>query len=343
MRQLLREDLIHVFDKTEGIWDAFRNKSIFITGGTGFFGKWLLESFLYINQELQLGASVTVLTRDPKKFLGDFPFYKEQQALRFIEGDILNFDFPSGDYHYIIHAATEADAALNNSQPLRMVDTITVGTRRMLDFAREKSAESFLFVSSGAVYGKQPEAVTHIEESQSFPVDINNPQSAYAEGKRIAELYCSIYHSHYNIPVKIARCFAFVGPHLPLDKHFAIGNFVLNALNGKDIVLKGDGTPYRSYLYAADLTVWLWTILIKGANNLPYNVGSDEEIRLAELANLIKEMKNLPGVKILTPADPRKPIERYVPNVELAKQSLRLEVAIKLQNALENTFKFYEN
>src|SRR5205085_5588927 len=104
-----------------------------------------------------------------------------------------------------------------------------------------------------------------------------------------------------------------------------------------------DGTPYRSYLYAADLTVWLWTILIKGANNLPYNVGSDEEIKLAELANLIKKMKNLPDVKVLTPPDPRKPVERYVPNVELAKQSLRLEVAIKLQKGLENTFKFYEN
>jgi nucleoside-diphosphate-sugar epimerase len=334
---------MHIYQKTEGIWEALRNKAIFITGGTGFFGKWLLESFAFVNEKLQLGASITVLTRNPKKFLNEFPFYRERGGVRFIEGDILNFHFPSGDYDYIIHAATEADAALNTSQPLKMIDTITVGTRRMLEFAREKLVDSFLFVSSGAVYGKQPDDVTHIKESQSFPVNINIPHSAYAEGKRIAELYCSIYHSNYNIPVKIARCFAFVGPHLPLDKHFAIGNFILNALNGEDIVLKGDGTPYRSFLYAADLAIWLWTILVKGENNFPYNVGSDEDINLANLANLIKEMKYLPGVKILTPPKPGKPVERYVPNVELAKQSLGLEVEIKLKEALENTFKFYQN
>lgn len=339
----MEEDLIHIYNRTEGIWDAFRNKAIFITGGTGFFGKWLLESFVFVNEKLQLGASMTVLTRNPKKFLEDFPFYLRQPAVHFIEGDILNFEFPSEDFNYIIHAATEADAALNSSQPLRMLDTITVGTRRMLEFARGKSLDSFLFVSSGAVYGKQPEAVTHLKESHSFSVDINNPNSAYAEGKRIAELYCSIYHSHYNIPVKIARCFAFVGPYLPLDKHFAIGNFILNALAGNDIVIKGDGSPYRSYLYAADLAAWLWTILAKGDNNLPYNVGSDEDISLAELAYLVKEMKNLPGVQVLTPLTPGKPIERYVPNVDLAKQSLKLEVAIRLPEALENTFKFYQN
>src|ERR687890_242531 len=131
-----------------------------------------------------------------------------------------------------------------------MLDTITVGTRRILDFATQQPTDAFLFTSSGAVYGKQPANITHIGEKEIYSLDINNPNSAYAEGKRLAELYCSIYHSHYNLPVKIARCFAFVGPYLPLDKHFAIGNFISNALKKENIIIKGDGSPFRSYLYA---------------------------------------------------------------------------------------------
>src|SRR5205085_5180473 len=134
---------------------------------------------------------------------------------------------------------------------------------------------------------KQPSSVKYVRENEGFHIDINNPNAAYAEGKRMAELYCSIYHAQHHLPIKIARCFAFVGPYLPLNKHFAIGNFIQDGLSQKDIVLKGDGTPCRSYLYAADLTVWLWTILLQGQNNLPYNVGSDEDLNLAALANMI--------------------------------------------------------
>src|SRR4051812_43184250 len=131
-------DLLHIYNKTYLLWEGFRNKSIFITGGTGFFGKWLLESFAYINDTLELNATATVLTRDPEKFLADFPFYRSIPSIRFLKGDILTFEYPVEDYQFIIHAATEADAALNNSRPLLMLDTVTAGTRRVLDFALDK-------------------------------------------------------------------------------------------------------------------------------------------------------------------------------------------------------------
>ncbi len=341
--RLPEADLKHILQHTESLWEGVRNKSLFITGGTGFFGKWLLESFVYINEQLKLNATITVLTRNPANFLERFPFYNDISSVKFVKGDVLDFEFPREDYQYIIHAATEADAALNSSQPLLMLDTITAGTRRVLEFARQKSVQAFLFTSSGAVYGKQPSEVTHIKENDSFPVDILNPSSAYAEGKRLAELYCSIYGKHYDLPVKIARCFAFVGPYLPLDKHFAIGNFILNAINHEGILIKGDGTPYRSYLYSSDLSIWLWTILLKGKINTPYNVGSDEDVSLRELAHVVKEMQPGTEVQILTPAEKNKPAERYVPNVEWAKRSLGLEVKINLKEAIAKTLSFYGN
>jgi len=343
VKRISEEDLLHIYNNTQSLWNALRNKSIFITGGTGFFGKWLLESFLYINNKLSLNASITVLSRNPEAFLNQYPFYNDESCVNFIKGEVLSFEFPATSFPYIIHAATEADAALNQAQPLLMLDTITEGTRRILEFARQQTIESFLFTSSGAVYGKQPSCITHIKEDDSYKVDINNPISAYAEGKRLAELYCSIYFSHYNLPVKIARCFAFVGPYLPLDKHFAIGNFILNALEKEDIVIKGDGTPYRSFLYAADLAIWLWTILIRGENNSPYNVGSDEDYNLKTIADIVAAMD--PGIKVnvLTKHSKSKPAERYVPDIRFAQNSLGLKVNVPLSESIRKTKNFYKS
>ncbi len=343
MRRIAEDDLQHILDHTTDIWNVVRNKSIFITGGTGFFGKWLLESFLYINKKLGLNANITVLTRNPEAFLSQYPFYNEENCVQFIKGDLLTFEYPAGSFQYIIHAATETDAALNQAQPLLMLDTITEGTRRILEFARHQTIDSFLFTSSGAVYGKQPSCITHIKEDDSYKVDINNPNSAYAEGKRLGELYCSIYFAHYNTPVKIARCFAFVGPYLPLDKHFAIGNFILNALKKEDIVIKGDGTPYRSYLYAADLAIWLWTILIKGENNTPYNVGSENNICIGDLAKTINKVcGNNINIDIKTKRSGLNSIERYVPSIERCKKELGLIQTIGIEDAVLKTINFHK-
>jgi len=343
LRRISEQDLQHVLDNVKDFAGQLKNKSIFVTGATGFFGKWLLETFIYINDKLSLNAKVCALSRSPEAFLKLNPFYKNEPSVSFIKGDIQDFDFPSETFQFIIHAATDADAKLNDENPILMLDTITAGTRRILDFAKTQPLESFLLTSSGAVYGKQPADVVHIKEDEGFFIDINNPASAYAEGKRIAELYCSIYHKQYNLPVKIARCFAFVGPYLPLDKHFAIGNFILNGLNNEDIIVKGDGSPYRSYLYAADLTIWLWTILLKGKENVPYNVGSDFSLNIRDTAAIVAErFNNRINLKILGKQSGL-PIQRYAPDCKMAKKDLGLNVNISLSDAIDKTILFNTN
>jgi nucleoside-diphosphate-sugar epimerase len=339
MKKLPVEDLDHIFHNTKNIWEPLRGKSIFLTGGTGFFGKWLLESFIYANEKLALNAMLTTLTRDPESFLQEFPFYREySSSVRFVKGDILSFDFKLKDkFQYIIHAATAASESLNKGNPLLMLDTITVGTRRVLDFALTQPIESFLFVSSGAIYGKQPFDVSHINESQSFRIDINNSNSAYAEGKRIAEMYCSTYFEKSGLPIKIARCFAFVGPYLPLDTHFAIGNFINNILRNEDIVIKGDGSTKRSYMYASDLVIWLWKILFTGQANKPYNVGSDESICISDLAKLISKFNPSINVKILNEIIGG---SIYIPEINLAKK-LGLKLNVNLETSISKTINFY--
>lgn len=340
MKRIAEEDLLYIHHRTENLWAPVKNKKILLTGSTGFFGKWLLECFSYINQKLSLNAEIYALSRNPDSFLQQYPFYADMPGIHFLQGDIIDFSYPDEGFHYIIHAATDADAKLNSENPLLMMDTITTGTRRILDFARKQPVESFLLTSSGAVYGKQPADVEQVHEEESYPVDINNPASAYAEGKRIAELYCSTYYHQFDLPVKIARCFAYVGPYLPLDKHFAIGNFILNGLQQQDIIIKGDGTPYRSYQYAADLAIWLWTILLTGQNNVPYNVGSDESVSIKETAEAVASQFD--GIQVQVLGVPSgMPVQRYVPAVSRATE-LGLKDNISLADAIKRTIQFYQ-
>lgn len=342
--ELLKEDLEHILIHTKDIWENFKDKTIFITGGTGFFGKWFLETFAYASNKLNLNCKIIVLSRKPEKFLDEFVYIKNNPIFKFVKGDVRNFISPSEPIDYIIHAATEASAKLNNEEPLLMMDTIIEGTKRTLELAKEKRVKSFLFISSGAVYGKQPSDITHISEDYIGAPNCQDPSSAYGEGKRVGELLSAIYFKQFGVPVKIARCFAFVGPYLPLDAHFAIGNFILNALKGEDIIIKGDGTPYRSYLYAADLMIWLLTILLKGKNNVAYNVGSDEDLNIKELANTIADCFEIKiEVEIKTIPDTKSNIERYVPSVTRIKQELQLDVNIDLISSAKKTIKYYLN
>jgi nucleoside-diphosphate-sugar epimerase len=335
----LQEDLDHVLAQTRDLWEELRGNRIFITGGTGFFGCWLLETFAWANDHLSLGAEVVVLTRRPDAFDKKAPHLARHSSIRLIEGDVRSFIFPEGSFSHVIHAATESSTKLNEEDPLRMLETIIAGTRRTLDFAVHCQAKKFLLTSSGAVYGRQPPDMTHLPEDYPGAPDPTDPRSAYGEGKRVAELLCAIYARKYGIETKIARCFAFVGPYLPLDIHFAIGNFIRDALLGEPIKVLGDGTPYRSYLYAADLAEWLWTILLRGKSCRPYNVGSEDALIIAELAKLVARTNDLPqAVHVQQAVKGNERPARYVPSARLAREELHLDVQTRLSDAIRRTY-----
>lgn len=335
------DDLKLILNKTVTCWEEMKNKSVFITGGTGFFGIWLQMSFIFINRELNLNAKIVLLTRGKNKFLNKYPWIAEYPEISFLEGDITDFNFPEQPIDYIIHAATEASVKLNLEKPLLMFDTIVNGTKRVLEFARIKKVKSFLMTSSGAVYGKQPSTIENISENFTGAPLTTDHGAVYGEGKRMAEVLCTVYHKHFSLPVKIARCYAFIGPFLPLDAHFAAGNFMKNVLNGEDIIIAGDGTPFRSYLYAADLMVWLWTILFRGENNTPYNVGSDKSVTISQLAEIIAKSGDLKEANVIIKTRTSDaPPQRYVPNINKAKKDLNLGIYTNLELCISKTLYF---
>jgi len=335
---LARTDLDHVLDHTRDLWDDLRGKRLFLTGGTGFVGCWLLESFAWANDRLGLNSSALVLTRDPEAFKSKAPHLADHPAIAFHHGDVRSFEFPGGEFGFIIHGAAESSTNLNYEDPLTMLDVIVQGTRRVLDLAGRAGTKKMLFISSGAVYGKQPGDLTHVPEEYQGAPDTTEPASAYAEGKRAGELLCALYAKRTGLQSKIARCFTFVGPHLPLDAHFAIGNFIRSGLRGGPIKVKGDGTPRRSYLYAADLAVWLWTILFRGESCVPYNVGSDHDLSIADLAGKVASCFPQPmKIRVAEKPGPGALVERYVPSVRRALRDLGLSQTIPLDQAVHKT------
>ena len=340
----LADDLNYILKNTLPLWESLRDQRLFITGGTGFFGCWLLESFVWANTTLKLNANAVVLTRSAAQFAKKCPHLMLEPSLVFQEGDVRDFEFPQGVFSHVIHAATEASVSLNNNNPELMFDTIVQGTKQTLEFARQSGARGFLLTSSGAVYGKQPTHLSHVPEDYLYhsthPEDI---KSAYADGKRESEKICAQYAEQFNLEVKIARCFAFVGPHLPLDTHFAIGNFIRDALKGDSIIVKSDGAPFRSYLYTADLAIWLWTILFRGKTMRAYNVGSDELITIKDLAYMVANMCEPKIAVQIEQSSALQLPERYVPDISRARDELNLTPYIDLRQAIKLTKEWYSS
>ena len=267
------------------------------------------------------------------------PHVAQDAAITLLNGDVRSFAFPEGEFPFVIHAATEASALQAANAPLEMLTTILAGTERALTFAAAHGTRKFLLTSSGAVYGRQPADLTHVPESYAGAPDPLDPASVYSEGKRTSELMCALYAKSYPaLECKIARCWAFCGPHLPLDAHFAIGNFIADALAGRPIQIGGDGTPRRSYLYASDLTIWLWTMLFVAPSLVPVNVGSADDLSIAELAAAVAGcLAPDTKVQIAKQAVPGAPLARYVPSVDLAAQLLGLRQTVDLAEQIART------
>jgi dTDP-glucose 4,6-dehydratase len=235
---------------------------------------------------------------------------------------------------------TTSLATFQNETPLAKFENIVIGTQRTLEFAVKCRARKFLLTSSGAIYGRQPADVTHVAEDHAVAPEPTHTASAVGHSKRAAEFLTAAYGEQHGFDATIARCFSFVGKHLPLDLHYAIGNFMRDALEGGRVEVRGDGTQVRSYLYAADLVIWLLAILCNGAAGRAYNVGSDEDVTIADLAHRVARLAPVPvGVHVagLPPRLPRP--DRYVPSTARAQAELGLRQLISLDEAIARTLR----
>ena len=298
---------------------SLAGRHLFITGGTGFLGRTLLDWVARLNQSGAAAAlRVTVMARDPQAFLVRFPRYAQLPWLEFVEGSLACFPTPAGPYTDVIHAAADTHLQGNGAA---WIAQIVDGTHAALEFAVRSGAQRFLLTSSGAVYGPQPSEMAALHEHYPGAPSPQASSSLYGNAKRVADQLCSVYHHEGKLQTVVARCFAFSGIHIPFDGPYAIGNFVRDAMSGHSIRVQGDGTAVRSYLSGDEMAHWLLTLLAAGHSGEAYNVGSDHAVTMGDLARRVAAVLSpSSAVVIVSAGTANSARSRYIPAIDKVRQ-----------------------
>ena len=288
--KIIKEDLKTIYNSDIN-WSKFFNTTILITGANGFLPSYLVESLLYLNFiDSKNNVKVICLVRNIENAKFRFFDYKEDSNLNFIIQDVSDSIKLNEKVDYIIHAASQASPKYYGVDPVGTLKANVLGTFNLLNFAKDKEIISFLYFSSGEVYGEVDIDQMPLKENNFGFINPTNVRSCYAESKRMGENICVSFHHQFGVSAKIVRPFHTYGPKMKLDDGRVYADFVSDILKEQDICMQSDGSAYRAFCYLTDATIGFFKILLEGKNGEAYNVGNpNEEYSILELAeNLAK-------------------------------------------------------
>jgi len=299
--RIIQEDLEFITDCLLP-WENLEGKTILISGAGGFLPAYMVETLMFLNEtRFKTPVKVIGIIRNPEKARERFAYYQGSKDLVLIQGDISENCIIDEPIHYIIHAASQASPKYFGIDPVGTLLPNCIGTFHLLNLARSNPLESFLFFSSGEVYGEPDPVKIPMKETDYGYVDPAVVRSCYGESKRMGETMCIAWNHQYGVPAKIARPFHTYGPCMKLDDGRVFADFVADVVNNRDIVMKSDGSAIRPFCYLADATAGFFTVLLKGVSGEAYNVGNqDAEICIKELADMMttlfpdKKLKVIP-------------------------------------------------
>ncbi len=311
---------------------AMDGRRVFVTGGTGFVGRSLLDYFAESAAQHGANFEVVVLSRQADAFLARFPVYAGQSWLHFVAGDLDTLP-DIGRFTDLIHAAADTHRA---GDRIAWFHQLVDGTHKVLDFAARTGVVRTLFVSSGAVYGGKGNNFPTEADAVHAPA-LSKTASVYGQGKRAAEHLCALFNEQHAIGCVIARCFAIISPHMPLDGPYAAGNFIRDALSNECATIDIAGNPetLRSYIDGRDMAHWLCVILSHGVAGEAYNVGSDEAVSITTLARTVCTALSIDKPVRIDPAATARPHSVYVPAIGKAR-TLGLRIETGLEEAIRH-------
>jgi nucleoside-diphosphate-sugar epimerase len=289
MNPIIKEDLLFITQSNLIDWKRFINKTVLISGANGMLPSYMVETLLFLNEKYSYNIKVIALVRNLEKAKKVFAEYDGNPILEYLVQDVAEPIRFEGDVDFMVHAASQAAPSYYGVDPVGTFKANTLGTINMLELAKEKNVESFLYFSTGAVYGDYNGEVVNLDEDLVGKVNTLDVRNCYSESKRAGENACVCYNYQYKVPTKIIRIFHTFGPKVNLNDGRVFSDFCKNILNNENIVLKSDGSAKRSFLYVADAVIAYFKVLLDGEDATAYNVGGDEthEISIKDLSSLL--------------------------------------------------------
>ena len=298
---IIKEDLTTIISFREVNWQRFNGKTVLITGANGFLPAYMVETLLFLNDTLvDFKVTVLALVRNKAKAEKRFIDYLEDTNLIFIEQDVCSDIKIDGGVDFIIHAASQASPKYYGIDPVGTLNANVLGTINLMKLAIEKKVESFLYFSSGEVYGEVESKKMPLKETDYGYLDPTAVRSCYAESKRMGETICVSYFHQYGVPAKIVRPFHTYGPGMALDDGRVYADFVANILDSKNIVLNSDGLARRAFCYLSDATKGFFAILLQGTNGEAYNIANPtEEYSIKDLAEKLASINKKTKLEVI--------------------------------------------
>ena len=318
---------------------SLKGQHILITGGTGFLGTWIAELISYLNENFGYKISLTLLARDTKSFSSKASHLAKKDFLKLISQDVRTLmDLPL-DVNYVIHAASNPDSREHSLNPLLVIDSITNGTANVFEkCTRLNNLQKVINLSSGLVYGVQPQELKAIPENYFGNLDCAQVTAIYAESKRLSEAIGTAYRTQYRLPIVTVRPFTFTGPYQQLEKPWAINNFIRDAILGGPIRILGSGETERSYMYGSDAAFWILNMLANGRVGGCYNLGSPHAISLKDLAaKIANEFSPSPQIISRSGKETEQQVTRFNPDTSLAQKTLNAEISTDINSAIKKT------
>jgi nucleoside-diphosphate-sugar epimerase len=284
----IEKDALQSIERSGIDINSFKGKTVLVTGGTGFFGIWFLTCLVIIKEKIGNDLRIITISRSSEKFALNVRDKKLLNNIEILKGDIKKIELDNIKVTHLVHmATTNASETFGGEDQLAKIELLFEGTKNILKQCGP-TLEKVLFTSSGVAYGINNK--NRISESDFSGPNTIDTGSALGIGKLTAEYLVSYFSKKYEYKYSIARCFSFAGQYLPLELHYAFGNFINDLLHNKNIQVRGDGQDIRSYLYIGDAIAWLIKLL-DDPNNSIYNVGSENEVKIEALARKIASHK----------------------------------------------------
>lgn len=289
---IFKEDMDIVAEASFIPWEKLRNKTILITGATGLIGFNLISALSYVNIYRNIPMKILAYVRDEEKARDRFKkIIKAKGPLNFVVGDLLNIPEIKGNVDYIIHGGSPTASRFFVDNPVETIQINLHSGVHLLNMAKEKQSDGFIFLSSMEVYGalNRQEKVGELHESF---IDTMVPRNSYPEAKRMVENLCASYASEYNVPAKVIRLTQTFGPGVKKNDNRVFAQFMRSAMENEDIVLHTKGGTKHSYLYTADAVTAILSVMLNGKVGEAYNAANEETYcSIREMADTVANLE----------------------------------------------------